>query len=70
MARKAAKKSTRGLTQLVWLPVNQTYVFMFGDQLLRLEGESMTYVNRVDAIAAANRKGLAVAQNGNVTVAK
>lgn len=59
-------KSIRGLTQLVWLPANSAYVFMFGDQMLRLEGDSMFYTNRVDAVDAAIRHGLKVKQSGEV----
>ncbi len=52
---------------LVWLVTNQSWVFMFGDDLLRLDNEPMFFVGLEEADAAANRKGLRVVRvKGNV----
>ena len=54
-------------TRLVFLPPIQAWVFLFGEQLLRLDGESMFFQKKSEAAAAARSKGLSVAKNGCVS---
>jgi len=53
--------------RLDYLRANQAFVFLFGDALLRLDGEPMFYSTRRDAIEAANRHGIIVWANGSLS---
>ena len=52
---------------MIFLPVNAQYAFLFGDALIRLEGESLFYPTRCAAIEAAKRHGLSVNGKGRVS---
>jgi hypothetical protein len=53
--------------RLQWLVPNNAYVFMFGDQLIRLHHEEMFFQSRAEAVAAAKRRGLKVSKGNLVT---
>jgi hypothetical protein len=53
--------------RLQWLVPNNAYVFMFGDQLIRLHHEEMFFATRAEALAAAKRRGLKVSKGNLVT---
>jgi hypothetical protein len=57
--------------RLVFLPVNQRYVFTFGrdGNPTTLAEEDRFFATKADALAAARRKGLTVGKNGIVSVA-
>ena len=61
------------MMRLVKLPVNQVYVFTFGDSLIRLGGgcdeEPLFYSHPKEAKAAARRHGLRVTKSRAVVVA-
>lgn len=61
------------MMRLIKLPVNQVYVFTFGDSLLRLGGtvdeEPLFFSRPKDAEAAARRHGLRVTKSHAVVVA-
>lgn len=53
---------------LKYLVANAAYVFVFGDGVIVLDGEPRFFESRERAVAAAKRKGMSVARNGEVTV--
>lgn len=56
--------------RLIFLPANNAYVFVFGDQLTRLEGFPLFFQTRREAVDAAHARGLNVDRRGRVTAAK
>lgn len=52
--------------RLQYLPANQAWVFVFGDQLVRMGDGPMFHETRADAVAAANACTLAVLKSGLV----
>ena len=53
---------------LTYLPANQAFAFLFGDALLRMEGEPMFYQTRPEAVAAAERHHLTVWAAGELAI--
>lgn len=53
--------------RLDYLRANQAFTFLFGDALLRLDGEPLFFSTRPDAIEAASRHGLIVWANGSLS---
>ena len=53
--------------RLDYLRANQAFAFLFGDALLRLDGEPLFFSTRPDAIEAASRHGLIVWANGSLS---
>lgn len=57
--------------RLIFLPANQAWVFVFGQNLATASIQAMDgqtfFPSRAQAVLAANRRGLSVAQNGTVT---
>jgi len=56
---------------LVYLPVNQAWVFIFGNTIatastISLAGEPHFFERREDAVASAHRLGLTVDKDGKV----
>jgi len=53
--------------RLMYSKANQAFVFVFGDQLLRIGDNQMFYRNKADAVRAALKAGLVVDGKGFVT---
>ena len=56
--------------RLIWLPVNQRWYLLFGEQIITLHGEDRSFATRQEAKAAAARRGLRVNKNLTVEVEK
>jgi|WetSurSiteA1Bulk_404760.scaffolds.fasta_scaffold554265_2 hypothetical protein len=57
--------------RMVFLPVNQAWVFKFGEQLISLDGPAggqRLFNTKAEAIDAAKAVGLKIDKHGNVTV--
>jgi hypothetical protein len=54
------------MMNLVFLPVNQAYAFIFGDSTLQISGEPRFFQTKREAIEAAKRHGLSVNGRGRV----
>ena len=54
------------MLRLSYLPVNQAWVFTFGKSLIDVDGQWI-FNDRAAAVAAAERCGLNVSRNGEVS---
>ena len=52
------------VTQLVYLPVNKAYAFLFGPSLVKLKGEDLMYPTKAAASQAAENHGMIIDSNG------
>ena len=52
--------------RLVWLVPNQRWVFLMGESVIHLHNERRSFETRLEAVAAAHRRGLRVDTKGQV----
>lgn len=55
--------------KLVYMEVNKTYAFFFGDSIIRLHNEAMFFETRQDAKYAAKACGLRITNRNTIKVA-